>query len=69
MRKLADGRFVAVGGKILTPLTANVGMRFGLSDARGYDYPTEKRYDALWRRAVNPPDELGLKWDPEQFGV
>ncbi len=61
MRELADGRFVAVGGKLLTPLTANVGMRYGLSDARGYDYPTEKRYDALWRRAVNPPDELGLE--------
>ncbi|MBE2316392.1 YfhO family protein [Solirubrobacter sp. CPCC 204708] len=60
MRELANGRFVAVGGELLTPLTANVGMRFGLHDARGYDYPTEKRYDELWRRAVNPPDPLGL---------
>ena len=24
-------------------------MRYGLYDARGYDYPVEKRYDKLWR--------------------
>jgi hypothetical protein len=60
MRELTGGRFVAVGGPLLTPLTANVGMRYGLSDARGYDYPTEKRYDALWKRAVNPPGPLDI---------
>lgn len=60
MRELADGRFVAVGGPLLTPLTANVGMRYGLRDARGYDYPTERRYDALWKRAVNPPGPFDI---------
>src|SRR5262249_1152596 len=39
---------------------ANVGMRYGLRDGRGYDYPTEKHYDDLWRRAVTTPDPLGL---------
>jgi hypothetical protein len=29
-------------------------MRYGLYDARGYDYPVERRYDRLWRRAVAP---------------
>jgi hypothetical protein len=27
-------------------------MRYGLYDARGYDYPVERRYDRLWRRTV-----------------
>ena len=42
MAAIGDERFAAVGpgqGGI-TPLTANVGMRYGLRDARGYDYPT-----------------------------
>ena len=62
MAYLRDGRFVAVGGSSagITPLTANVGMRYGLSDGRGYDYPTIQRYDDLWRRAVVKPDPLGL---------
>jgi hypothetical protein len=59
---IGDERFVAVGGSNagITPLTANVGMRYGLRDGRGYDYPTGKRYDDLWRRAVTKPDPLGL---------
>ena len=62
MAELRAGRFVAVGGSNagITPLTANVGMRYGLRDGRGYDYPTDKRYDDLWRRAVTKPDPLGL---------
>jgi hypothetical protein len=39
----------------LPPLAANEGMRWGLYDARGYDYPVEARYDRLWRTAVAPP--------------
>ena len=30
-------------------------MRYGLYDARSYDYPVERRYDRLWRREVAPP--------------
>jgi hypothetical protein len=29
-------------------------MRYGLQDARGYDYPVVDRYDELWKRAVAP---------------
>jgi hypothetical protein len=62
MDAIGHERFVAVGGSNsgITPLTANVGMRYGLRDARGYDYPTDKRYDDLWRRAVTKPDPLGF---------
>jgi hypothetical protein len=35
------------------PLPADLAMDFRLFDARGYDYPTEKRYDTLWRQFVN----------------
>ena len=60
MARLREDRFVGTGGGVIPPLTANVGMRYGLRDGRGYDYPTETRYDALWRRAVVKPDPLGL---------
>jgi hypothetical protein len=39
-------------------LASDVGMRYRLYDARGYDYPVERRYDTLWRRDVatgHPP--------------
>jgi hypothetical protein len=39
----------------LQPLVPDTAMRYGLYDARGYDYPIERRYDTLWRRAVAPP--------------
>lgn len=38
----------------IVALPADVGMRYGLYDARGYDYPIEQRYDAFWRRAIAP---------------
>lgn len=38
----------------ITPIPADVAMRYGLTDARGYDYPIVNRYDALWKRAVAP---------------
>jgi hypothetical protein len=60
MARLREDRFVGNGPGLIPPLTANVGMRYGLRDGRGYDYPTEQRYDALWRRAVVKPDPLGL---------
>jgi hypothetical protein len=48
-------RFVGVSTQIaFQPLPADLAMRFGLYDARGYDYPAEKRYDRLWRRNVAP---------------
>ena len=41
-------RFAGVG--VLPP---NVAMTYGLFDARGYDFPIERRYARLWQ-AVNP---------------
>jgi hypothetical protein len=35
-------------------LAPNVAMRYGLYDARNYDFPIVKRYDVLWRRYVFP---------------
>ena len=40
-------------------------MRFGLYDARGYDFPVEKRFDALWRNNVAPG--VGDFTQPEEF--
>lgn len=34
------------------PLTPNSGMPFGLYDARGYDYPVVRRFNAFWERYV-----------------
>jgi hypothetical protein len=34
------------------PLQPDLSMRYGLYDARGYDYPVERRYDAFWRATV-----------------
>ena len=38
----------------LTPLPSNAAMRYGLYDARGYDYPVERRYDTFWRAGIAP---------------
>jgi hypothetical protein len=36
----------------LPPLPPDVSMRYGLFDARGYDYPIERRYDRFWKENV-----------------
>jgi hypothetical protein len=38
----------------IQPLGPDLAMRYGLYDARGYDYPVERRYDRLWRATVGP---------------
>jgi hypothetical protein len=54
-------RFAAAGTfSVLPPVPPNVAMRYGLADARSYDYPVERRYAALWRREVAAPDPFGL---------
>jgi hypothetical protein len=40
-------------------------MHFGLYDARGYDFPVEKRFDDLWRASVAPG--VGDFTQPEEF--
>ena len=59
-------RMVGVSTELLSqPLPVDVGMGFGLYDARGYDYPVDKRFDALWRRSVAPG--VGDFTQPEEF--
>jgi hypothetical protein len=38
------------------PLPPDLAMRYGLYDARGYDYPIERRYQDLWRRWISPTE-------------
>ncbi len=40
------------------PLQPDLAMRYGLYDARGYDYPVERRYNELWRAAIGPPGDF-----------
>ncbi len=59
-------RFIGVSTLQLSqPLPADLAMSFGLYDARGYDFPVEKRFDTLWRRNVAPG--VGDFTQPEEF--
>jgi Bacterial membrane protein YfhO len=40
------------------PLQPNISMRYGLYDARGYDFPIIRRYDTFWRATAAPPGEF-----------
>ena len=51
LREHVPSRFVATGGYVLP---ANVGMDYGLLDARSYDQPIERRYYKLWTTAIEP---------------
>jgi membrane protein YfhO len=55
LQSRTPARFAGIShpNEIVT-LPANLAMRYGLYDARGYDYPVEKRYDRIWRREVAP---------------
>lgn len=61
LRALLDARparFVGlappVGPQAVAP---NVSMRYGLYDARGYDFPIERRYNRLWRDYVTDEED------------
>jgi hypothetical protein len=55
LRSRRPARFVGVGpGVAYQPLASDLAMTYDLYDARGYDYPVEKRFDRLWRRSVAP---------------
>jgi hypothetical protein len=47
--------FDRVEGPVLQP---DLAMRYGLYDARGYDYPVERRFDRIWRATSAPPTDL-----------
>jgi Bacterial membrane protein YfhO len=53
LQSRTPNRFAGLGLGAFEPLPADLAMTFGLYDARGYDYPTEGRYDTLWRRSIN----------------
>jgi hypothetical protein len=59
-------RFIGINTKSLSiPLPSDLAMHFGLYDARGYDFPVEKHFDALWRGSVAPT--AGDFTQPEEF--
>jgi hypothetical protein len=61
-------RFIGVSTQSLSqPLPSDLAMHFGLYDARGYDFPVDKHYDALWRGSVAPG--VGDFTQPEEFAA
>jgi hypothetical protein len=53
---------------LAVPISPNVAMRYGLYDARGYDFPVEKRYAELWRRVIAQSPECNYAFCPESAG-
>jgi hypothetical protein len=50
------------------PISPNVAMRYGLLDARGYDFPFEERYAKLWQRVVAVSPDCNYAFCPESAG-
>ena len=44
----------------IQPLQSDLAMRYGLYDARGYDYPVVRRYDNWWRATAAPPEFFSI---------
>ena len=42
----------------LLPLEPNLAMRYGLYDARGYDFPLERRYSELWNAYISAEEGI-----------
>jgi hypothetical protein len=52
-------RFAGIGAVgSLQALGPDLAMRYGLYDARGYDYPVERRFDRLWRGTAGPDSDI-----------
>jgi Bacterial membrane protein YfhO len=49
-------RYVALGF-LNSVMPSNVALRYRLYDARGYDFPIERRYRRLWGAVVNPDQQ------------
>jgi Bacterial membrane protein YfhO len=59
LQSRTPNRFAGVGDPAaIQPLGPDLAMRYGLYDARGYDYPVERRFDRLWRAVVGPPGDV-----------
>ena len=54
---------------LAVPMTPSVAMRYGLYDARGYDYPVELRYAELWKRVITPSKSCNYAFCPESAGT
>jgi hypothetical protein len=44
----------------IQPLQPDMAMRYGLYDARGYDYPVVRRYDTWWRATAAPSEFFSI---------
>jgi hypothetical protein len=53
---------------LAVPIPPNVAMRYGLYDARGYDFPFEERYAELWRRVIAKSPDCNYAFCPESAG-
>jgi hypothetical protein len=53
---------------LAVPIPPNVAMRYGLADARGYDFPFEERYAELWRRVIAKSPDCNYAFCPESAG-
>lgn len=53
---------------LAVPIPPNVAMRYGLYDARGYDFPFEKRYALLWRQVIAQSPDCNYAFCPESAG-
>lgn len=66
LRLQRPNRFIGVSTiQFSQPLPDDLAMGYGLYDARGYDFPVEKRFDALWRASIAPG--VGDFTQPEEF--
>jgi hypothetical protein len=52
----------------LPPIAPDVAMRYDLYDARGYDYPIERRYDRFWKENVAGKPECLYAFCPQTAG-
>jgi Bacterial membrane protein YfhO len=50
LQSRAPARYVALGAA----LPPDLSLSYGLYDARGYDFPIERRYRRLWESEINP---------------
>jgi len=53
---------------LAVPIPPNVAMRYHLYDARGYDFPNERRYAELWRRVIAESPNCNYAFCPESAG-
>lgn len=59
LQRQRPARFVAVApSRGVNPLPPDVNLRYGLYDARGYDFPVVARFGRMWSRYEAPPNPL-----------